>query len=160
VALLNVGSEPTKGTEAVIEAYQTLSKAEDLFFAGNVEGRDFLTADVDVIACDGFVGNIALKLAEGIVSTLTGMIRDEVRRNPLRMLGGMLVKPAFGDIFRRLDYSEYGGAPLLGVNGISFICHGSSRALAIQNAIRYTAKAVQENLIESLQKGWTQGNEA
>lgn len=153
VALLNVGSEPTKGTEVVIEAYQALSKADSLLFAGNVEGRDFLTADVDVIVCDGFVGNIALKLLEGTVSTLTGMIRDEVKRNPLRMLGGMLVKPAFGDIFRQLDYSEYGGAPLLGVNGISFICHGSSRARSIQNAIRYTVKAVQEHLIETLQKG-------
>jgi glycerol-3-phosphate acyltransferase PlsX len=70
------------------------------------------------------------------------------------MLGGMLVKPAFGDIFRRMDYAEYGGAPLLGVNGLSVICHGSSRARAIKNAIRYTAKAVKENLVESLQKGW------
>ncbi len=154
VALLSVGSEATKGTAAVIEAHQALAGAGDLHFAGNVEGREFLTADVDVIVCDGFVGNIALKLAEGIVSTLTGMIRDELKRNPLRMLGGMLVKPAFGDIFRRMDYAEYGGAPLLGVNGLSVICHGSSRARAIKNAIRYTAKAVKENLVESLQKGW------
>ncbi|MGD0621220.1 MAG: phosphate acyltransferase PlsX [Thermacetogeniaceae bacterium] len=160
VALLSVGSEATKGTEAVIEAHQTLAAARDLCFAGNIEGREFLTADVDVIACDGFVGNIALKLAEGIVSTLTGMIRDELKRNPLRMLGGMLVKPAFSDLFRKMDYTEYGGAPLLGVNGLSVICHGSSRARAIQNAVRYTAKAVQENLVESLQRGWKQGHEA
>ncbi len=115
---------------------------------------------MDVIACDGFVGNIALKLAEGIVSTLTGMIRDEVKRNPLRMFGGILVKPAFGDLFRKLDYTEYGGAPLLGVNGLSVFCHGASRARAIQNAIRYTDKAIKENLVESLQKGWKQNNEA
>ncbi len=160
VALLNVGSEPTKGTEAVIGAHQVLAEAGDLHFVGNVEGWDFLTADVDVIACDGFVGNIALKLAEGIVSTLTGMIRDEVKRNPLRMFGGILVKPAFGDLFRKLDYTEYGGAPLLGVNGLSVFCHGASRARAIQNAIRYTDKAIKENLVESLQKGWKQNNEA
>ena len=118
VALLSVGSEATKGSGAVIEAHQALAGAGDLNFTGNVEGREFLTADVDVIVCDGFVGNIALKLAEGIVSTLTGMIRDELKRNPLRMLGGILVKPAFSDIFRRMDYTEYGGAPLLGVNGL------------------------------------------
>ena len=109
VALLSVGSEATKGTEAVIKAHQALAEAEDLHFVGNVEGRDFLTADVDVIACDGFVGNIALKLTEGIVSTLTGLIKEELQRNPLRMLGGLLVKPAFSDLFRKLDYTEYGG---------------------------------------------------
>jgi glycerol-3-phosphate acyltransferase PlsX len=160
VALLSVGSEPTKGTEAVTGAHQTLAAAGDLCFAGNVEGREFLTADVDVIACDGFVGNIALKLAEGIVSTLTGMIRAELKRNLLRMLGGILVKPAFGDVFRKMDYAEYGGAPLLGVNGLTVICHGSSRARAIKNAVRYTERAIQENLIGSLQKGWKQDREA
>ncbi len=154
VALLSVGSEPTKGTEAVIEAHQVLTAAGDLRFIGNVEGRDFLTADVDVIACDGFIGNIALKLTEGIVSTLTGMIRDELKRNPLRMLGGLLVKPAFNDLFHRLDYAEYGGAPLLGVQGLSIICHGSSKARAIKNAVRFAGKAVQEKLLESLREGY------
>ncbi|MGD0154322.1 MAG: phosphate acyltransferase PlsX [Thermacetogeniaceae bacterium] len=160
VALLSVGSEPTKGTEAVIEAHQALAEKGDLRFIGNVEGRDFLTADVDVIVCDGFIGNIALKLTEGIVSTLTGLIRDELKRNPLRMLGGLLVKPAFSDLFRKLDYAEYGGAPLLGVQGLSIICHGSSRARAIKNAICFASKAVQEKLVESLSEGYDRHHEA
>jgi glycerol-3-phosphate acyltransferase PlsX len=153
VALLSVGSEPTKGSEAVIEAHQILAQAGDLNFVGNIEGRDFLSADVDVIVCDGFVGNVALKLVEGVVFTLTGMIGREIRRNPLRMLGGMLVKPAFGSLYRQFDYATYGGAPLLGVNGLSVICHGSSRAPAIRNAIRFAERAAQENIIECLSKG-------
>ncbi len=159
VALLSVGSEATKGTEAVIEAHQILAKTGALNFVGNVEGRDFLTADVDVIVCDGFVGNIALKLTEGIVFTIVGMIKEELKRNPLRMLGGVLVKPALRGLLCKLDYTEYGGAPLLGVNGLSIICHGSSRARAIRNAIRFANRAVQENFTESLLKGWDGVNE-
>lgn len=160
VALLNVGSEPVKGTETVVEAYQALSEAGDLRFSGNVEGRDFFTADVDVIICDGFVGNVVLKLTEGIVATITGMIREELKRNAWRMLGGLLVKPAFKDLFRKLDYAEYGGAPLLGVNGLSIICHGSSRARAIRNAIRFAGRAVREGLMDGLRKGCEQRREA
>lgn len=160
VALLNVGSEPAKGTETIIEAYQALSGVEGLHFAGNVEGRDFFAADVDVIVCDGFIGNVALKLTEGIVATLTGMIRDELKQSAWRMLGGILVRPAFKDVFRKLDYTEYGGAPLLGVNGLSIICHGSSRARAIQNAISFAGRAVQEGLMDGLRKGCEQHREA
>ncbi len=153
VALLNIGSEPNKGNEAVVEAFQILEKTGSLLFAGNLEGRDFFTGDVDVIVCDGFLGNVVLKLTEGLVAALFMMIRSELKKNPLRSLGGVLVKPGFREILRKLDYAEYGGAPLLGVQGISIICHGSSRAKAIRNAIRFAQEAARKNLLELVKKG-------
>lgn len=153
VALLNIGSEPNKGNEAVVEAFQILEKTKNLLFAGNLEGRDFFTGDVDVIVCDGFLGNVVLKLTEGLVAALFMMIRSELKKNPLRSLGGVLVKPGFREILRKLDYTEYGGAPLLGVQGISIICHGSSRAKAIRNAIRFAQEAARKNLLELVKKG-------
>ncbi|MEG3068475.1 MAG: hypothetical protein RQM95_09735 [Syntrophaceticus schinkii] len=128
VALLSVGSESSKGNEVVIEAHQLLQDAGDLNFAGNVESRELMTAGVDVVVCDGFVGNITLKAVEGIATALMGMIKEELTKNPLRAFGGILVKPGLKEMAKKMDYSEYGGAPLLGVNGISIICHGTSRA--------------------------------
>ncbi|HHW41457.1 MAG TPA: phosphate acyltransferase PlsX [Syntrophomonadaceae bacterium] len=153
VALLNVGSEPNKGTEVVQEAYRELAQDKEINFSGNIEGREFLTADVDVIICDGFVGNVVLKLTEGLVTTMMKMVKEELKRNPLRLLGGVLVKPGFRDLFRKLDYTEYGGAPLLGIMGISIICHGSSKAKAIRNAIRFAQETAQSGFMESLKKG-------
>lgn len=154
VALLNVGSEPSKGNEVVIEVYQILERKRNHFlFYGNIEGCEFFTADVNVIICDGFVGNIVLKLTEGIVETLFMMIKKELRKNPVRSLGGFLVKPGFQELMLKLDCAEYGGAPLLGVQGISIICHGSSRAKAIRNAIRSARDAVKNNFLEVAKKG-------
>jgi len=153
VALLNVGSEPNKGTEAVQETFKELAQSKTINFFGNIEGREFLTADVDVIICDGFVGNVVLKLTEGLVTTMMAMVKEELKKNPLRLLGGVLVKPGFRDLFRKLDYTEYGGAPLLGVMGISIICHGSSKAKAIRNAIRFAQETAQSEFMESLKKG-------
>jgi len=152
VALLNIGTEPTKGNEAVIEAFKILEKDEHINFWGNVEGRDFFTAEVDVIVCDGFVGNVVLKLTEGIVTTLFSLLREEIEKNPWRKLGGALVKSGFKEIFRKLDHTEYGGAPLLGVQGISIICHGSSRAKSIYNALRYARDAVEKGFLEVVGK--------
>lgn len=147
VALLNVGSEPTKGNEAVREAYRILKEARGLHFTGNIEGRDLLTADVDVVACDGFTGNVVLKAAEGIAMNLGAMMKSAIKKNPLRALGGVLVRPALQEIFKGLDYTEIGGAPLLGVQGISIICHGSSRARAIHSAILGASRAVAGDLV-------------
>lgn len=154
VALLNVGSEPNKGTEAVQEAFKELSQRKTINFSGNIEGREFLTADADVIICDGFVGNIVLKLTEGLVTTMMDMVKEELKKNPLRLLGGVLVKPGFRNLFKKLDYTEYGGAPLLGVMGISIICHGSSKAKAIRNAIRFARETARSEFMESLKKGY------
>ncbi|HAF17183.1 MAG: phosphate acyltransferase PlsX [Thermacetogeniaceae bacterium] len=147
VALLNIGSESSKGNDLVVKAYQLLQGTDKLYFKGNIESRDLMAADVDVIVCDGFVGNITLKAVEGIAAVLMAMIKDELTRNPLRLLGGALVKPGFIEIRKKLDYNEYGGAPLLGVKGLSIICHGSSRARAIKNAIRYARQAAESNLL-------------
>lgn len=154
VALLNVGSEPNKGNEIVLEAYRLLASAKNIRFIGNIEGRDFFTGSADVVVCDGFVGNIVLKLTEGMVETLFDMIKGELRRSPIRLIGGLLAKSAFRTLAQKLDYAEYGGAPLLGVQGISIICHGSSRSKAIKNAIHYARDAVQKNFIESVMKGF------
>ena len=153
VALLSVGSESSKGNEVVIEAHQLLQDAGDLNFAGNVESRELMTAGVDVVVCDGFVGNITLKAVEGIATALMGMIKEELTRNPLRAFGGILVKPGLKEMAKKMDYSEYGGAPLLGVNGISIICHGTSRARAVKNAVHYAHQAVTSDLLGMMRRG-------
>jgi glycerol-3-phosphate acyltransferase PlsX len=150
VALINIGAEPNKGNQLVVESYQLLSQERRINFAGNVEGRDILTADIDVLVCDGFVGNIILKLAEGLMLTMTEMIKEELNKNPVRMVGGLLIKSGMHELARKLDYSEYGGAPLLGVRGISMICHGSSKAKSIKNAIRIARESVESNFLEKM----------
>ncbi len=152
VALLNVGSEPTKGSEAVVAAYQLLEKQQKVCFCGNLEGRDLFTADVDVVVCDGFVGNVVLKLTEGLAATFFGMVREELQQGYRGHLAGLLARPYFRRLLRRLDYAEYGGAPLLGVQGLSIICHGSSRAKAIKNAVKYAKSAAAAGLLEFLAK--------
>ncbi len=152
VALLNIGTESTKGNDLLVKTYQLLQGTDKLYFKGNIESRDLMTADVDVIVCDGFVGNITLKAVEGIAAFLMSMMKDELSQNPLRLLGGALVKPGIKKIMKKLDYSEYGGAPLLGVDGLSIICHGSSRARAIRNAIRYAHQAAESNLLELIEQ--------
>lgn len=153
VALLNVGSEPSKGSEIVIEAHQVLKKTGCLNFVGNIEARELMTADVDVVVCDGFVGNITLKAVEGIAAALMTMMKEQLTKNPLRAIGGVLVKPGIKEMIKKLDYSEYGGAPLLGVEGVSIICHGTSRARAIKNAVHYAYQAVQSDLLGLMRKG-------
>ncbi len=153
VALLSVGSEPSKGNELVVEAHHLLKKAGDLNFVGNVESRELMTADADIVVCDGFVGNITLKAVEGIATALMSMIKEELTKNPLRVCGGFLVKPGLKELTKKVDYSEYGGAPLLGVEGISIICHGTSRARAVKNAIHYAYQAAQSDLLDVMRRG-------
>lgn len=156
VGLLSNGEEETKGNEATLAAYPLLSNA-GINFIGNVEGRDIFRGTVDVIVCDGFVGNIVLKAGEGLASSLFKMMKEEITKSWLAKMGTVMAEPALKGFQRRLDYAEYGGAPLLGVNGVSIICHGSSTAKAIKNAIRVARESVDNHLVEAIRdsiEGW------
>ena len=147
VGLLNVGHEPGKGNQLAKEVYTLLQDAA-VNFIGNVEGRESPAGHVDVVVCDGFVGNIVLKFAEGLGSTLLGMIKEEAKRSLVATAGALLMKPGFRRIKKRMDPNEYGGAPLLGINGVVIIAHGGSNAKAIYNAIRVAREGVQNRYVE------------
>jgi phosphate acyltransferase len=135
VGLLSVGEEETKGNEVTRKAF-AMMKELPFNFIGNVEGRDLYNGRVDVIACDGFVGNVALKISEGLVEAVRFLLRDSLRSTVTSQVGALLARKAFTDFGRKLDYSEYGGAPLLGLKGVAIVGHGRSNANAIKNAIR------------------------
>ena len=137
IGLLSVGEEEHKGNALTKEAFPLIKELEHLNFYGNVEGRDVYSGIVDVIVCDGFVGNVALKVSEGLVEVLfRQMLRESLKETLTRKVGAYFARGAFADFRKRVDYAEYGGAPLLGVNGLCIICHGRSPAKAIRNAIR------------------------
>ncbi len=136
VGLLSIGEEAHKGNALTHDAYPMLKSLTNLNFTGNVEGRDLYTGVADVIVCDGFVGNVALKVSEGLVEVVRQSLKQSLKASITRKLGAYLARGAFNDFRKRVDYSEYGGAPLLGLNGICVICHGRSNAKAIRNAIR------------------------
>ncbi len=139
VGLLSVGEEESKGNELTKEAFK-LIKELPLNFVGNVEGRDLFNGKADVLVCDGFVGNVALKISEGMAETVRFLLRQSLQATITRQVGFMLSRQAFVDFKKRLDYSEYGGAPLLGVKGVCIISHGSSNGNAIKNAIRVASE--------------------
>ncbi len=147
VALLSIGEEDTKGNELTKEAFK-LIKATQLNFIGNIEGKDIFTGKADVVVCDGFIGNIALKISEGLAETILKMLKREISSVSTGRIGYLMMKPAIRNFKKRTDYDEYGGAPLLGINGTSIISHGRSTAKAIKNALRvaadYSAKRVFE----------------
>ncbi len=145
VGLLNVGEEASKGTDFVKEAFRLLEHTP-LHFVGNAEGRDIYTGKCDVIVCDGFVGNITLKVTESMAKVIAQLLKRELRRNPLTQMGAFLSLSAFKALRKKMDYAEYGGAPLLGVDGTSIICHGASSARAIKNGIRVAAFSVTERV--------------
>lgn len=145
IGLMSVGEEEGKGNEVTKESFQVL-KETGLNFIGNAEGRDIYNGKLDVIVCDGFVGNVVLKASEALGDMIKKNLATELKANPLRALGAILAKSAFSGLKRRLDYSEYGGAPLLGVNGGCIVCHGSSNAKAIRNAIRVAAEYVESDV--------------
>lgn len=152
VGILSIGEEETKGNELTLSALPLL-KQERLNFIGNVEGRDVFNGRADVVVCDGFVGNVLLKAGEGLAQALEVMVRREVAHNlPAKMALGMVLFLLRG-LRRRLDYAEYGGAPLLGVNGVVVVAHGSSRARAIKNAIRVAVEAVRSGLVQTIGAG-------
>jgi glycerol-3-phosphate acyltransferase PlsX len=139
VGLLSIGEEASKGNELTKEAFKLLTETS-LNFIGNVEGRDVMSGKADVVVCDGFIGNVVLKVSEAVAEAIGLMIRENIGNNIFRKLGYLLMRPAFHAFKRRTDYAEYGGAPLIGINGISIISHGRSSARAIKNAIRVAAE--------------------
>jgi phosphate acyltransferase len=145
VGILSIGEETGKGNQLVKETYAMLD-ASSLNFIGNVEGRDIFQGNVDVIVCDGFVGNICLKVSEGLVEAVIHMIRQGVMGSLAAKIGYMLARPVFTKLKKRVDYAEYGGAPLLGINGTGIICHGKSSAMAIKNAIIEAQKIVDKKV--------------
>ncbi len=152
VGILSIGEEVGKGNILVKETYARLA-ASSLNFVGNVEGRDVFQGDVDVVVCDGFVGNICLKISEGLAEAAMQMLKDEIMKSTVAKIGYFLARPAFRSFAKRVDYAEYGGAPLLGVNGIGIICHGKSSAEAIKNAILEAAKMVEKQVNQRIAAG-------
>jgi len=150
VGILSIGEEEGKGNELTRESYELLRKLP-LNFVGNVEGRDLYNGRVDVIVCDGFVGNVALKISEGLVSTVRSLLKESLKSTISSQFGYLLSKRAFADFKKRLDYSEYGGAPLLGVKGVCIVGHGSSNANAVKNAIRVAAQSAQSRVNEQIE---------
>ncbi len=158
VGLLSIGEEEHKGNSLTHEATPLLKSQKHLNFIGNVEGRDVYLGHVDVIVCDGFVGNVALKVSEGLAEAIGQMLRESFKETPTRKLGAFMARGAFHDFKKRVDYSEYGGLPLLGLNGMCIVCHGRSNANAMKNAIRvakeFAEGGMNERIAAELQE-WT-----
>jgi glycerol-3-phosphate acyltransferase PlsX len=151
VGLLSVGEEETKGNDLTRDAFQ-LIKTLPLNFIGNVEGRDLYNGHCDVIVCDGFVGNVALKVSEGLVEAIRSILKESLQSTITRQVGFLLSRNAFSDFKKRLDYSEYGGAPLLGLKGVAIVSHGSSNGTAIKNAIRVAADFARSGLNQKIEE--------
>jgi len=153
VGLMSIGEEEAKGNDLTKEAFPLLRDNPSLNFVGNVEGRDVFSGAVDVIVTDGFTGNVMLKLSEGLTTAMLSMIKRELTSSAVTKAGAVLARPAFRNIKKRLDYTEYGGAPLLGVRKIVVIGHGSSNARAIRNAIRSVKEFSENRASERIEQG-------
>jgi glycerol-3-phosphate acyltransferase PlsX len=151
IGLLSIGEEETKGNELTREAHRLL-KAAPLNFIGNVEGREIYSGVADVIVCDGFTGNVVLKTSEGLVDTVEALLGDELQGTFSSQVGYLLSRRAFRRFRRRVDYSEYGGAPLLGVAGLAVVCHGRSSAKAIRNAIAMASRFADSDFIHRVEQ--------
>lgn len=152
IGLLNIGEEEEKGSELTKQAHQLLKHA-DLNFVGNVQSREIFFGGTDVVVCDGFTGNIVLKVIEGVAGTIFSQMKTAVRRSVRMLVGSWLMLPVIGELREKADYEEYGGAQLLGVNGVCIISHGSSKAKAIRNAIRVAITTVRSDVIGEIEKG-------
>jgi phosphate acyltransferase len=152
VGLLSIGEEESKGNELTRESFQLL-KHLPLNFVGNVEGRDLFNGHVDVIVADGFVGNVALKISEGVANLVRTALKESLKATITRQVGYLLSRSAFSDFKKRIDHTEYGGAPLLGVKGVCIITHGSSNTNAMKNAVRVAAELAQRGINESIERG-------
>jgi phosphate acyltransferase len=158
IGLLSNGEEESKGNELTRET-NLLLKQSALDYAGYVEGRDIFNGLVDVVVCDGFVGNVVLKLSEGLAEAVGKMLKEEIKKSTVAKIGYLLSRGAFNRFKKKIDYSEYGGAPLLGIDGVCMICHGGSNVKAIKNAIRfahdYALKGVNQRVAEKLEQHFT-----
>ena len=155
VGILSIGEEEGKGNSLVKSSYDLLKLTQDINFLGNVEGRDLFTGNVDVVVCDGFVGNVALKLSEGLGSSLTHVLKRELLNSGLLpRIGTFLAKKAFKRFAKVVDYAEYGGAPLLGLQGVAIVCHGASNIKALTSATAmahaYVTKGTHERLVTAI----------
>ena len=150
IGLLSNGEEETKGSKLVLEAHALLKQQSGLHFVGNVEGKDVPMGLADVVVCDGFAGNVLIKTAEGVASFMGRVLREEVTRTPWEKVLALGLRPAFARLRTRLDYAEYGGAPLLGVEGVVIIAHGRSDARAVYNAIRVGKQAAEQGTVAAI----------
>lgn len=152
VGILSNGEEDKKGNSVTLKAHEKLKKIKQIRFIGNVEGRDLYGSgrNVDVVVCDGFIGNIVLKATEGLSKSIFNVLRDNIRESNLAQTGALLLKPTFNAVKKRLDYAEYGGALLLGVEGTCMIGHGSSTALAVKNAVRVITESAKHEMNEKI----------
>ena len=151
VALLSVGEEDSKGGEA-IQVVARILRETNINFIGNVEGTDLYTDKCDVVVCDGFVGNIALKVSEGLGEAIVGLLKDGVRQGTLTRLGALAMRPVFKTLKKKMDYAEYGGVPLLGLRQVAVVAHGRSSAKAIRNALHQAEIAVESKMVERIEK--------
>jgi glycerol-3-phosphate acyltransferase PlsX len=157
LGLLSIGEEETKGNELTREAFRELEEEPSLNFLGNAEGRDVFSGRFDVIVCDGFTGNVALKISESVLDTLLHLLREEFGQDWRGKAGSLLLVPAFRRFKKRVDPSEFGGAPLLGVNGVCVISHGRSTGKAIKNAIRAARECVANKVVQHIREGIAAG---
>jgi len=155
VGIVSTGEEEDKGSILVKEAFKLLKKS-NLNFIGNVEGKDIPAGLADVVVTDGFSGNIVIKLSEGVATLLMGVMEEEIKKRPVAVLGALLARGALREVKSRLDYSEYGGAPLLGVGGVVIVGHGRSNAKAIKNMVRVGKEAVEKRMLEAIKEGITE----
>jgi len=148
VALLNIGEESSKGTEIYKNAHKLMKNFKDINFVGNIEGKDLLKGIVDVVVCDGFVGNVMLKTVEGAAYSIFSIMKEQIKKDWIAKLGALLSFPVYAYLKKKLDHTEYGGALLIGLNGISVVSHGRSDAKAIKNAVKVAAKIASSGFIE------------
>lgn len=158
VGLVNIGTEEGKGNELTKETYPLLARDSHINFHGNLEARDIPEGLVDIIVCDGFTGNIILKLTEGLASSIFATLKEEFTKNFITKMGALLLKPSLGEFKNSLDYAEHGGAPLLGINGGVIKAHGSSDARAIKNAIRQGKLFIDRQVLDSIKSNILEGN--
>lgn len=152
VKLLNIGEEEQKGNELTLESYQLFKECKNINFQGNIEPKHILDGKIDVVVCDGFVGNVVLKLGEGLVGTLFSLIKGAIIKNPIALLGGMLMRPALKGIKKNFDYDEFGGTLLLGVKEIVIIAHGAASPRALRNAILEAQELKGDRVVESIEE--------
>ena len=150
VAILSIGEEETKGNELVKTSHQKLKTCKNLNFIGNIEGRQIFDSYADVIVCDGFSGNVLLKVVEGMFNFVKNFFKDKLKSNKLFYIPALMLMPIFNGLKKKADYSEYGGAPLLGINGVCIIGHGRSNAKAVCNAVKVAKNCVEVELVKSI----------